>query len=444
MNKGDNYNKNNILINILLYLKNIAISILIALIITICLLFNTRQHVINNFNNSYVNNLKFNKHFAKELLQNSELNINFQQQSFSTCMYFASLYYTIEQYDNAKNIYSIAMLKSKPNNYQAHLKYVEILILQNKLNEAKEFIENIPDNNNKNLIKMKSNSYLLLGDALFAQKKYLTAARYYKKSKFYYDLFKKRKKTIEEKLINDISNSYNKVADILVENNYPKEAIEYLKKARKIKPNDFITEYKLAILYSDLDPLKSLEYFEQLIKQKPQEIDSNIYIKALMHSANIESLSGNEIKAKLYRYKIYSFEELLKHKVVYKNDFDIIFQNINYSKKFFKYRINTIIRIQNHSLSNINKLYVELILKKDDKILDKITKECISNKKILQADGDLTPPIEITFNKNFLTKTDLSKLEIDIYLYKDEKYKTLIKTKTVPIKKSILEVSDTY
>ena len=52
----------------------------------------------------------------------------------------------------------------------------------------------------------------------------------------------------------------------------------------------------------------------------------------------------------------------------------------------------------------------------------------------LESNGGITPIITAKFCKNIFTKKELEQYVIDIYLYKDEKFKTLISTMPVPLK----------
>ena len=80
--------------------------------------------------------------------------------------------------------------------------------------------------------------------------------------------FTKKDKKVEEAIRTRIIDSYIKVADIMVKSGMNSDAVRYLKKAGKYSPDNFNIRYKLAIIYSDLDPELSVKYFEKLLKCK--------------------------------------------------------------------------------------------------------------------------------------------------------------------------------
>ena len=67
----------------------------------------------------------------------------------------------------------------------------------------------------------------------------------------------------------------------MVQSGLNTEALRYLKKAEKIVPDNMNIKYKLAIILSDLAPEESIEYIEKLLEIEPQNIDYNLYNKAV-------------------------------------------------------------------------------------------------------------------------------------------------------------------
>jgi hypothetical protein len=60
--------------------------------------------------------------------------------------------------------------------------------------------------------------------------------------------------------------------------------------------------------------------------------------------------------------------------------------------------------------------------------------QCVSKDHPLFSNGGESESITINFGKNIFTKKELSNYVIDVYLYKDEKFKTLIGTFAIPAK----------
>ena len=173
-----------------------------------------------------------------------------------------------------------------------------------------------------------------------------------------------------------------------------------------------------------------------LLEEKPQFIDYGVYGKALMKAANIADLEGKSTLAKYYRYKIHSIDIFVGQKVVYKNDIEIILDSFIVKKLWFKYKLRAKYKFKNVSNNDIKHLSADFVLlhKDKDRVLETVTKTFADKKAPLYSNGGETPDVEIIFGKNIFTKKELEQYVIDIYLYKDERYKTLAGTMRVPLK----------
>ena len=273
-----------------------------------------------------------------------------------------------------------------------------------------------------------------MGDKYYSIGKFLSAAKCYEKADYYYNRFAKRDKTVEKAIDTRAANAYIETADIMVKNGYNTEAVRFLKKAEQYEPEKFEIKYKLAIIYSDLDPMQSVKYFEPLLDKMPQDIDYGVYSKALMKASNIAELQGKPTLAKYYRYKIHSIDIFINQKVIYKNDVEIMLDSFAVRKFWFKYKLKAVYRIKNVSNSDIKYLWGEFVLKRGDKVLERNTVRCVNKRAPLYSGGDISDKIKVIFGKNIFTKKELEQDSIDIYLYKDERYKTLVASMKVPLK----------
>lgn len=349
-------------------------------------------------------------------------------------MNVGNIYETAKDYKNAEIAYKLAVEKSKRGVYTPYAKLARVLIVQEKFEEADDVIRSIPDVKSKDLIKFKTRAYIEMGDKYYSIGKFLSAAKSYEKAKFYYDRFSNRDKKVEESIRERIVNSYVETAGVMVKNGYNSDAVRFLLKAEKYEPENFIIKYKLAIIYADYDPVVSVQYFEPLLEKMPQDIDYATYNRALMKAATIEDLMGNHTQAKCYRYKIHSIDLFVNQKVVYRNDIEVFLDAFTIRKIFFKYHLKGIFRLKNVSNNDIFKLSADFILKQGDKFKEKYTVKCVTKQKPLLSNGNETDEIEVKFGKNILTKKELAQYTIDVYVYKDPKYKTLLGTFSVPEK----------
>ena len=71
-------------------------------------------------------------------------------------------------------------------------------------------------------------------------------------------------------------------------------------------------------------------------------------------------------------------------------------------------------------------MYADFVLKQKGKVREIVTVRCASKQNPLLSNNGETKPLEIKFGKNIFTKRELENYTIEVYLYKDKKYKTLV------------------
>ena len=417
--------KKTLLQNILEYAKTALFAFLIALGVTVLLTLNARQEMLKNLAVENERHFLIDEKVAEQILKQKNLSLALASKNYTICMQIGNLYETTKDYKKAQEAYEAAITKINGIKYYPYQKLVTVLAAQEKFKEAEQVIQSIDDIQDKNLIKFKTRSYIILGDKYYSIGKFLSAAKNYENAKYYYDRFSKKDAEIEKAIILRLANSYIEGADIIVKNGYNSDAVRLLKKAEKYDPDNYKIKYKLAIIYSDLDPETSVKYFEPLLEQMPQDIDYNVYNVALIKSANIADLEGRSTDAKYYRYKIHSKDLFIQQKVVYKDDVEIQLMDFSVKKFLFKYHLKGHYIIKNVSSSDINNLYADFVLKQKDKVREIVTVKCASKQIPLLSNNGETAPIEVKFGKNILTKKELENYTIEVYLYKAKKYKTL-------------------
>ena len=416
------------------YARTVGISFLAALLITLCLSFKAREAMIRNLYISAEERQKIQERIARQLILESDLNEKLNTKNYAICMQVGNLYAAAKDYRNAEVAYSKALERTPCTKYTPYYKLTSVLIAQEKYDEAEDIIKSVADVKNKNLVKFKSRAYIEMGDKYYSHGKFLKAAKCYEKAKYYYDRFSKKDKKIDKSITSRIVNSYSDAATVLVKQGYDHDAVRFLKKAEFYAPDDFHIKYKLAIIYADLDPIMSVEYFEPLLKKMPQYIDYNTYNKALIKSANICELEGNAIKAKQYRYRSHSIDLLINQKVIYKNDIEVKVKSFNVKKFLFRYHLNGVYTFQNVSNLDIYRMFAEFVLKDRGKIKEIYTVKCVNKQNPLYSNGYETDEIEVKFGKNIFTKKELSNYTIEVYVYKDEKFKTFLGAYAIPTK----------
>ena len=423
------------------YLRTVFYSFSVALIFTILLSFHARSEMIKNlYENKGMRN-KINQELAKQLVQKSDFMKDLKTKNYAVCIQVGSIYESAGDYEKAQQAYELALEKSTYGTYTPYYRLSRVLILQGKMEEAQRLIKSVKDISNKNLIKFKTRAYIEMGDKYYSIGKFLSAAKSYENAKFYYDKFIQKDKSVEKSIAERVVKAYIETADVMVKNGHNSDAARFLHKAEKYDSKNFNLRYKLAIIYSDLDPIKSLKYFEPLLKEKPQSIDYGVFSKALIKASNILELQGRLTEAKYYRYKIHSVDLFINNKVIYKNDIEVLIDEFGIKKGFLTYKLKGKFRFKNVSHMDIKNMSVDFVLRKDDKLKETQTYRCVTKNAPLFSNGGVTEEIAVSLGKNIFTKKEMDQYIVYIYLYKDEQYKTLVYSMKVP-QKTIKEFNE--
>lgn len=416
------------------YTKTVVCSLLFAFVFTLLLSFHARSEMIKNLYTDANTKSKLEQKIAKEIVAHSDFTKTLSESNYAVCLQVGRLYEAAEEYSKAEYAYYLATQKAPYGVYTAFYKLAVILIKLDKIEEAERLVESINDTNSLQLIRFKTRIFIVLGDKYFSQGQFLKASSKYEFANYYYSRLSKQDKVIKKSIINRLVQSYLEAAQVIVKNGYNSDAVRFLYKALNYSPDNNTIKYRLAIIYSDLDPIKAVEFFEPLIKKIPQEIDYNVYNSALMKAANIEDLNNNGIKAKYYRYRVHSLDLFTNKNVVYKDDIDVQVKNFVLKKVMFRYKLNMNFVFINNSARDILTMTAEFILRQGNKIKETKVITCASKQQELYSNGGQTKDIKLSFGNNIFTRKELENYYIDIYVYKNPKYKTLLTTYKIPQK----------
>lgn len=414
------------------YVKTIMCSIFAAIIITTGLAIHARNEMIKDVIASQQNKKVLDRKLALQIITQTNLLKDLSSKTYSVCMQAGEIYEIAGDYSDAQKAYELAIKKAKAGAYKPYNKLIYVLVMQEKFKEADAVVDNIKDFADKRLIKFKTRAYLTIGDKYYSIGKFLSAAKTYERAAFYYNKFSKKDPVIESSINTRIVNSYVQVADIMVKTGLNSDAVKFLKKAEKYSPEDLNIKYKLAIVLSDSDPEKAVEYLERLLKEIPQNIDYGVYNTALMKAANIADLDGRPTEAKYYRYRIHSIDLFINRKVIYKNDIETTLRSFSVRKHLFNYPLKATYQFLNISNSDIFKLKGDFVLCYNDKPVETVTETIASKDSPMLCATEKPNDVSIKFNRKIFTKKELKNYTVKIYAYKDEKYKTLICENKLP------------
>lgn len=412
---------------LVIYIKTAGISFLIAVIISTFLTFKARNDMIKNLYLSKEKKVMLEQKVAKQIVQNSDLISTLHDKSYAVMMHVGELYEAAGDLQKAEYAYYLATQKAPNGKFISYQKLTLVLIAQNKIEDAIETINSVEDINNLSLIRFKTRAYIVLGDKYYSDFKFLKAAEAYEQANYYYNKLAKKDNVVSESIRKRLIKAYLETASVILKNGYNSDAARFLKKALHYDPNNLKIQYRLAIVYADLDPIESVKYFEPLISKIPQDIDRDIFSNVLIKAANITDLKGDSIKAKYYRYKIHTLDVYAQNKVVYKEDIEIIQDSLSVKKILFKYKLNSSYTVKNVSTQDIKKLSLDFVLRQEDKEKEVVTlKDCITKRNQLYSNGGEKDNLTVQFGKNIFTKRELSQYYIDVYAYKVPEYKTYI------------------
>lgn len=415
------------------YLRTIGISVLFSIVLTSTLAIHARNEMIKNISLSPDAKWDMDRKFAQQLIENTDLMKDLSSKKYSVCLHIGELYETAGDYKDAQLAYEWAVKKAPQGVYVPHYKLICVLTQQNNINDAESIVSSLKDKTNKSLIKFKTRSYIVIGDKYYSKGKFLTAAKNYEKAAFYYNKFSKKDKVIEESIKFRIVNSYIQAADIIVKGGKNSDAVRFLQKAEKYSPNNYNIRYKLAIILSDSNPEEAIKYIEKLLDERPQDVDNNLYVNAYLKAANIANLDNRSTEASLYRYKVHSIDMFIKNKVIYKNDINIDLLPFILKKKLFTYPLMPKYTFSNVSNTDITNLYADFVLTSNGKHLECITKRIASKDSPLLMFSDQPIVVGVKFKKKIFTRKELENYTVEIYLYKDKKYKTHVMSSKIII-----------
>ena len=420
---------------IVIYIKTVGVSFLIAVVISIGLTIQARNEMIRNLYVSKEKKMMLEQKVAKQIVENSDLISTLHDKSYTIMMHVGELYEAAGDLPKAEYAYYLATQKAPNGKYISYQKLTLALIAQNKIDDAIETINSIVDINNLSLIRFKTRAYIVLGDKYYSEAKFLKAAEAYEQANYYYSKLAKKDNVVQESIKKRLVKAYIETSSVLVKNGFNSDAVRFLKKALQYDPNNLNIQYRLAIVYSDLDPLESVRYFEPLISKIPQNIDRNIFNNTLIKAANIKDLEGDSIKAKYYRYKIHTLDVYAHNKVIYKEDVEITQDSFSIKKIMFTYKLKSSYTIKNVSGSDIRKMSIDFVLRQNDTEKESITlKDYVTKKNTLYCNGGEINNITVEFGKNIFTRRELEQYYIDVYIYKTPEYKTYIGSFKVPVK----------
>ena len=183
-----------------------------------------------------------------------------------------------------------------------------------------------------------------------------------------------------------------------------------------------IVQYKLAILYKDIDPIQANTYMEKTYKTDPGIINFDIYEEILFNLINYYYSNGKDVETELYKQKLKIIRNFQKRYVITQNDVKINIISVKYKENFFKTKKNLKVKftIENTSKYDFNTLYILVKLRDENKSNEVFSQRFYSKKIPLKS---RTESQEYKFNYSLSDKDEMylsDKVWLDFYAGKKD------------------------
>ena len=335
------------------------------------------------------------------------------------------LYETKKDYQNAELEYKAAISKVPYHEFKPYYDLSAFYIKQGQLEKAQLIMDNLGEKPSKKLVEFKAEIYEQLGDKYYDKADYHESALKYQKALNYYDVIKS-KKSIEKKLRGNLASSYVYLADEKVKEMNVDEAIAYLNMAKSII-NAPIIAYKLGLLLTTTNPELANKYFEEVFEKEPALINYDEYYKLLSSLANNAEYDGDDSTAELYKFKIKKIKKYYNENLLAVADIEITEPTgeILVNKWFKKYKMDFSFALKNISKYTLNSLYLNIVFKDGDEIIESFSKQIIEGTIPLKS-GEKIPFINIkTTEKSFIGDCP-NEITVQVYASKKEDSRQLL------------------
>lgn len=401
------------------YIKTVIFTMVAAFISVLILLEVIQFNVYNELALEKQQNEVIDYYLIGVLIEKNKYQEEKFPHSYKINLKLGILYELEKDYKNSEIEFKKSIEKAPYGEYQPTYRLALLYVIQDRLNEAQALMDNISEKPQKKLIHYKGNVYNRIGNKLYDKGNYEEAAQKYEKALSYYKIIKAKETEAAE---NSLASSYVYLAEEKVKKIQIEDAISYLQDALKIV-NAPIIKYKLALLLMNDNPDLACKYFDEVFQSEPNLINYDQYYIFLTKLAMEAISNGNLAQAELYQFRIKKMKDYYKSNILSVEDLQFEYSKgtITLNKWKRQYNINLQLKFKNVSKYNINNLYLNVIFKDKDKIIDEYYQNIADSKSLIKSYAS-TPTISIK-SKLQQTKEDKFPKSIvaEIYATKTEK-----------------------
>lgn len=408
---------NKIKIDIYSYVQTIFWTIVLACIFSGGIIYYAQYDVINNSYSSY-NDVALREYIKNTvIIQNKDLEYE-NPDDYRIDLHLGYLYNVIQEYSEAEKYYLKAVQKAPNGIYRPIYELASFYIERKRYNEARSILATFPQTPHAPTLKYQSYLFRKLGDAFYKEGQYGYSLNEYENALYYWKKLRKPDKTYIKEVNNCIYKAANKLADLCINNDRIPEGIIYLNLAEKAKPRDFNIQYKLALATAGSDPERSYKYFKKLFKEDPTRVDYIAYYNLIQDLIRMYESRGDDINAKLFRFRAGHLMEYVETYMIYARDVDFRVTNVSLYKLGDKCKILIKYNMQNISSNTIKTLTMEVVYKLNDKVIEKYTETLIENGNYLFPGSSIKNGTIIPKLYRKYKQPDIPYLTAEVYLYK--------------------------
>lgn len=412
------------------YLRTFVITLVVVLIFCICNVL-YMLHNVYNYKDTQSQNIDaaFESYLVDILIDKNKKYALLEPKNFYINMRLGVLYGYKRDYANAEKELKNAIEKAPRSNLLPTLRLAKLYIHENKLKEAQNLIDKRNDNSNKNLLELKGDIYMQLGDSYVKQGYLLVAISKYETAELYYS-------AINAPQLKNLSKKYLdiclKLADNYISTDKVDEALHILEKAYKKSPKNVELNYKLGLIYADNDIYKSYNYLTYVSKKNPKLLNFEAYYNVINKISEDKINQGAITDGKLYKQKAEQYKKFVQNNLLYKKDlfFDKVKSNIKYDLAAKSYLINLQFKLQNNSGLDINNLTVISVFQDNEKEIYTQNQKIANENNIFKA--GITTPIITTGAIEKYKNSNSNNIKITIYAYKIPNYIIKLYEETIP------------
>lgn len=334
------------------------------------------------------------------------------------------LYERIGDNKDAKKNYEKAMLLAPYGVYSTYFDLADFYIKTGHLVQAEETINNIRNKKNKIVQTAKGDFYINLGDAYYDFEDYESALSAYQKA---LDLYKySNKKGRVYYASSKILESYDGLANRHIEEKKLNSAIAFLEKSLAYQNASFVN-YKLSILYKDINPVKAYQYMRKTYETDPGLINYNIYEKIIIENLNYYEKAGNHAEAELFKDKLKLIRKFKENYLIAEDDFSIKIVSAEIKRDFFGEGKTAVLKFQivNNSHCDARAIYMQIDAQYNGENQTAMKQRFFSKNEPLTVMSK-SPEITVKYKfKDPITTSYTDKITFDFYITKKEKVRKL-------------------